>query len=94
MYRGEDAAEKFVCDLQLEAKQLFDEFIAAPKPNAAYCYRIIIVCQIPLSVIYVQNNLEMIKCKIIVTLQDTIVVLLTRSVIWCIGYPKLVGSYL
>ena len=32
MYRGEHAAEKFVCDLQLEAKQLFDEDIAAPKP--------------------------------------------------------------
>ena len=32
MYRDEDAAEKFVHDLQLEAKQLFDEYIAAPKP--------------------------------------------------------------
>ena len=32
MYRGEDAAEKFVCDLQQEAKQLFDEYIATPKP--------------------------------------------------------------
>ena len=30
---GEDAAEKFVRDLQLEAKQLFDEYIATPKPN-------------------------------------------------------------
>ena len=32
MYRGENAAEKFVRDLQQETKQLFDEFIAAPKP--------------------------------------------------------------
>ena len=32
MNRGEDAAEKFVCDLQQEAKQLFDECIATPKP--------------------------------------------------------------
>ena len=31
MYRGEDAAGKFVRDLQLEVKQLFDEYIAAPK---------------------------------------------------------------
>ena len=30
--RGEDAAEKFVRDSQLEAKQLFDEYIAPPKP--------------------------------------------------------------
>ena len=32
MYRREDAAEKFVRDLQQEAKQLFDEYIATPKP--------------------------------------------------------------
>ena len=32
MYRGEDAAEVFVRKLQLEAKQLFDEHIATPKP--------------------------------------------------------------
>ena len=32
MYRGENAAGKFVRDLQLEAKQLFDEYIATPKP--------------------------------------------------------------
>ena len=32
MYRGENAAEKFVCDLQQEAKQLFDEYIVTPKP--------------------------------------------------------------
>ena len=31
-YRGEDAAEMFVRDLQQEAKQLFDEYIATPKP--------------------------------------------------------------
>ena len=30
LYRGEDAAEKFTRDLQQEAKQLFDEFIATP----------------------------------------------------------------
>ena len=32
MYRGEDAAEKFVRDLQLEAKQLCEEYIVKPKP--------------------------------------------------------------
>ena len=32
MYRGEDTAEKFVRDLQLEAKQLFDVYIITPKP--------------------------------------------------------------
>ena len=32
MYRGENAAEKFVCDLQQEVKQLFDEYITTPKP--------------------------------------------------------------
>ena len=32
MCSGENAAEKFVCDLQQEAKQLFDEYIATPKP--------------------------------------------------------------
>ena len=32
MYRSENAAEKFVCDLQQKAKQLFDEYIATPKP--------------------------------------------------------------
>ena len=32
MYRGEDAAEMFVCKLQLEPRQLFDEYIATPKP--------------------------------------------------------------
>ena len=31
MYRGEDAADKFVRDLQKEAKQLCDEYIAKPK---------------------------------------------------------------
>ena len=33
MYRGENAAEKYVRDLQQEAKQLFDEYIATPKPS-------------------------------------------------------------
>ena len=32
MYRGETVAEKFVRDLQQGAKQLFDEYIATPKP--------------------------------------------------------------
>ena len=32
MYRGGNAAEKYVCDLQQEVKQLFDEDIATPKP--------------------------------------------------------------
>ena len=31
MYCGEDAANKFVCDLHKEAKQLCDEYIAKPK---------------------------------------------------------------
>ena len=31
MYRGEDAADKFVCDLQNEAKQLCYQYIAKPK---------------------------------------------------------------
>ena len=31
MYRGEDAADKFVRDLQKEAKQLCDQYIAKPK---------------------------------------------------------------
>ena len=32
MYRGEDAAKLFVSKLQLEAKQLFDEYIGTRKP--------------------------------------------------------------
>ena len=32
MYRGEDAAEKFVRKLQLKAKQLCEEYIVTPKP--------------------------------------------------------------
>ena len=32
IYRGEDAAEKFVRKLQQEAKQLCDEYIATPEP--------------------------------------------------------------
>ena len=31
-FRGEYAAEKFVRDLQVEAKQLFDKYIVTPKP--------------------------------------------------------------
>ena len=30
--RGENTAEKFVRDLQQEAKQFFDKYIATPKP--------------------------------------------------------------
>ena len=33
MYTGENAAEKFGRDLQQEAKQLFDKYIATPKPR-------------------------------------------------------------
>ena len=29
-HRGENASEKFVCDLQQEAKRLFDEYVATP----------------------------------------------------------------
>ena len=32
MYRGEDAAEKCVRDLQQEAKQLSEEYLTTPKP--------------------------------------------------------------
>ena len=32
MHRGENAAEKFVRDLQQKAKHLFDEYISTPKP--------------------------------------------------------------
>ena len=32
MYRGEDAAEMFVRKLQLDAKQLCQEYITTPKP--------------------------------------------------------------
>ena len=56
MYRGENAAEKFVRDLQQEAQKMFDEYIATPKPtlltatelrsfnNATTCY----ICTKPL----------------------------------------------
>ena len=80
MYRGGDAAEKILCDLQLEAKQLFDEYIAAPKPmlftatesrsfvNATICH----ICTKPL-------GFE--KCEIIATSLEFIAVRLTTSVI-------------
>ena len=32
MYRGEDAAKNFVCDLQQEAKQLSEEYLTTTKP--------------------------------------------------------------
>ena len=65
MYRGEDAAEKFVRGFQRETIQLFDENIATPKPmlltatesrsfnNATTCH----ICRKPLG-----------DCEIIVTL--------------------------
>ena len=67
MYRGENAVEKCVRDLQQEDKQLFDEYIATPKPmlltatelrsfnNATTCH----ICIKPLG-----DD----KCGIIVTL--------------------------
>ena len=66
MYRGENAAEKFVCDYQQEAKQLFDEYIATPKPMLLTAAELrsfndVTICQ------YAQNRLGMIKCEIIVT---------------------------
>ena len=69
MYRGEDVAEKFVCDLQLET----------PKPMLLTANHDRLT--VPLSVIYAQNHLEMIRCETIITLQEIIVVLLTTSVI-------------
>ena len=45
MDRGEDDAEMFVRKLQLEAKQLFNEYIATPKPMLLFCYRITIAYQ-------------------------------------------------
>ena len=39
MYRGKDAAEYFVRDLQQEAKQLFDDYIATPKPMLLTVWR-------------------------------------------------------
>ena len=57
MYRGEDAAEMFVRDLQREAEQLCTEYIKTPKPmifsiedslayaNAAECH----ICSEPLT---------------------------------------------
>ena len=67
MYRGENAAEKFVRNLQQEAKQLFDEYIATPKPMLLTATEWRSLTTLP-PVIYAQNRLEMIKCEIIVTL--------------------------
>ena len=56
---GEDAAEKFFGDLQQEPKQLFDEYIATPKPmllTATESDRLTTL----LPVIYAQNRLEII----------------------------------
>ena len=79
MYQGEDAAEKFVCELQQEAKQLSEEYLTTPKPmifsmtdsisftNATTCH----ICTKQLGVDKVTT----------VILQETIVVLLTINVI-------------
>ena len=67
MYRGENAAEKFVRDLQQEAKKLCDEYIATPKPMLHTATELHYTIAL-LPVIYAQNRLEMIKCEIIVTL--------------------------
>ena len=69
LYRGEDAAEKLVRNLQQEAKQLFDEYIATPKPmlltatDLRSFHNATTTCAIS-----AQNPLEMTKCEIIVTL--------------------------
>ena len=60
----ENAAEKFERDLHQKAKQLFDEYIATPKP-CCLCCLVLHNCDrltTLLSVIYVQNRLEMIQC--------------------------------
>ena len=57
IYGGKNAAEKFVCDLQQEAKQLFDEYIATPKPML-----------LTTELRSFNNSLEMIKYEIIVIL--------------------------
>ena len=62
MYRGENAAERFVCDFQQEAKKLFDEYIATPKAMLLTATELRSTCH------NAQNRLEMIKCEIIVTL--------------------------
>ena len=70
MYRGEDAAENFVRDLQHEAKHLFDEYIVTPKQmlltaaelrslnNATTCH----ICTKPLGHEKVRDN-----CRSVVT---------------------------
>ena len=80
MYRGENAAENFVRDLQQEATQLFGEYIATPKPmlltatesrtfnNVTTCH----ICTKPLGDDNVRDH-----CHI---------------VIYCTGYSNLVGS--
>ena len=47
---------------------------------------------LPPPVIYVQSRLKMIKYETIVTLQETVMVMLTMHVTRCIDYPEPVGS--
>ena len=61
-------------DLQLEAKQLFDEYIVTPKPilltaTESRSFDSTTICHICT------------KCETIVTLHEIIVVMLTKSVI-------------
>ena len=55
-------AAEFVCDLQQEAKQLFDEYIPTPKPMLLTDRLTMLLLS------YAQNCLEMIKYEIIVIL--------------------------
>ena len=92
MHRGEDAAEKFVCDLQHEAKQLFDEYIATPKSmllttelqsfnNATTCH----ICTKPLEGDKVRDH-----CHIVGSYRGVA----HNECNLIIGYPNLVGSCL
>ena len=88
MYRSEDVAEMFVSKLQL-----FDEYIATPKPMLLSATESQSFTNRP-PAIYAQNRLKMIMYETIETLQETIVVVLTTHVTCCIEYPKPVGSCL
>ena len=93
MYRGEDAAEKLYVIYNWKLNSCLTSILLLQNQ----CWLLLQNhdrLTVPLSVIYAQNHLKMINCEIIVTLQEIIVVMLTTSVIWCIEYPKLVGSYL
>ena len=84
VYAGEDAAVMFV--RKLEATRLFDE--------TKCCLLLQSHNHLPLPppVIYAQNRLEMIKYETFVTLEETIVVVLTTHVTCSIEYPEPVGS--